>query len=226
MNSPPTKPYLSKSKLISAWQCKKKLYLEVHHPELVETTSMTGSLFATGNRVGELAQELFGSADGVEIPFTGTLSDALKTTAELIANGHRIPIYEATFQYDGVLVRVDILLPVDSGGWRAIEVKAAANVKAQHEMDCAIQYWVLRNTGLDIRAISLAHVDTGFVYQGGDDYQGLLVEQDMTSTALQLQDGVVRLIDDARTAIVGAVPETPVGGHCYSPYECAFISNC
>ena len=145
MNSPPAKPYLSKSRLISAWQCRKKLHLEVHNPELAETSSMAESLFATGNQVGEIAQQVFGSVHGEEIPFTGGLSDALRTTAELIANGHNIPVYEATFQHDGVLVRVDVLLPLENGGWRAIEVKAAASVKSHHEMDCAIQYWVLRN---------------------------------------------------------------------------------
>ena len=226
MNSPPAKPYLSKSRLISAWQCRKKLHLEVHNPELAETSSMAESLFATGNQVGEIAQQVLGSVDGVEIPFTGGLREALRTTAELIANGHNIPVYEATFQHDGVLVRVDVLLPLENGGWRAIEVKAAASVKAHHEMDCAIQYWVLSRVGLDIRAISLAHVNNQFVYQGDADYQGLLVEKDMTATALHYQGEVAELISDARTAIVGAVPEIPVGGHCYSPYECAFLSNC
>ena len=220
------KPYLSKSRLISAWQCGKKLHLEAHHPELAETSSMAESLFAAGNQVGEVAKQVFGSANGVEIPYSGKLSEALGTTAELVANGHNAPIYEATFRHDGVLVRTDVLLPVESGGWRAIEVKAAASVKPHHELDCAIQFWVLRNAGLDLRTISLAHVDTGFVYEGGADYRGLLVEEDLTARARQLQDEVVELISEARTAIAGAVPEIPVGGHCYSPYECAFMSHC
>ena len=40
--------YLSKSKLISAWQCQKKLYLEINHPELAHVSAMTESLFTTG----------------------------------------------------------------------------------------------------------------------------------------------------------------------------------
>ena len=226
MNPPSPKPYLSKSRLISAWQCSKKLHLEVHHPELAETSSMAESLFAAGDQVGEIAKQVFGSGDGVEIPYSTGLHEALGQTAELVANGHDAPIYEATFQYDGVLVRTDVLLPLEDGGWRAIEVKAAASVKAHHEVDCAIQYWVLRNAGLDLKTISLAHVDTAFVYEGGADYRGLLVEEDLTARAEQLQDEVVELIGAARTAITGAVPEMPVGGHCYSPYECAFMSHC
>ena len=226
MTAPSPKPYLSKSRLISAWQCSKKLHLEVHNPELAETSSMAESLFAAGDQVGEIAKQVFGSGDGVEIPYSTGLSEALAQTAELVANGHDAPIYEATFQHDGVLVRTDVLLPLEGGGWRAIEVKAAASVKAHHEVDCAIQYWVLRNAGLDLKTISLAHVDTAFVYEGGADYRGLLVEEDLTARAEQLQDVVVELSGAARTAITGAVPEMPVGGHCYSPYECGFTSHC
>ena len=220
------KPYLSKSRLISAWQCRKKLHLEVHHPDLAETSSMTESLFAAGNQVGEIAKQVFGSGDGVEIPYSTGLNEALGQTAELIADGYDAPIYEATFQYDRVLARADVLLPVKGGGWRAIEVKAAASVKPHHELDCAIQYWVLRNAGLDLKAISLAHVNTAFVYKGDDDYRGLLVEADQTPTALQLQDEVAGLIEEARSAVVDGAPEVPVGAHCHSPYECAFMSHC
>ena len=187
---------------------------------------MAESLFAAGNRVGEIAKQVFGAGDGVEIPYSPELSDALRETAEVIANGHNAPIYEATFLYDGVLVRADVLLPVEGGGWRAIEVKAAASVKPHHELDCAIQYWVMTKAGVNLKAISLAHVDTAFVYQGGADYRGLLVEEDRTARARQLQDEVVELLGAARSAIAGAAPEIRVGAHCYSPYECAFMSHC
>ena len=226
MKSSSSKPYLSKSRLISAWQCRKKLYLSVHHSELAETDSGKTSLFALGHQVGELAQQIFGAGAGVEIPYSGRLQDALDKTAELIAMGYNQPIYEATFQHDGVLVRVDVLLPVEGGGWRALEVKAGAGVKPQYEIDCAIQYWVLMNTGLDLKSLSLAYVNTGFVYQGDEDYRGLLAEADMTATALQLQDEVIDLVNEARTVVTGEMPDVPVGAHCYSPYECNFMAQC
>ena len=65
----PRKPYLSKSRLISAWQCPKKLHLEKHHPEFGIVSSHTESLFATGNQVGNIAQQLYGTADSVEVAF-------------------------------------------------------------------------------------------------------------------------------------------------------------
>ena len=155
MNRPTRKPYLSKSKLISAWQCPKRLHLEKHHPELGEVSARTESLFATGHQVGEISQQLYGTPESVEIAFNRKTSLMVRETAELIEGGADFPIFEATFQHDGILVRVDVLIPGDDG-WRAIEVKASTSVKDHHVLDCAIQDWVMRNVGLPVTSISLA----------------------------------------------------------------------
>ena len=63
LSMPPAKPYLSKSRLISAWQCPKRLHLEKHHPELGEVSPMTESLFATGHDVGAVAQAFYGTPE-------------------------------------------------------------------------------------------------------------------------------------------------------------------
>ena len=49
----------SKSKLMALRQCPKRLWLEVHRPELREDSSATEAIFQTGHRVGELAQRLY-----------------------------------------------------------------------------------------------------------------------------------------------------------------------
>ena len=84
-------------------------------------------------------------------------------------------------------------------------------------MDCAIQYWVLTNAGLNIVSISLAHINNEFVYKGGADYMGLLVEQDLTSRVKALQGEVEILIQSARATLDNGVAEIPVGRHCGSP---------
>ena len=48
---------LSKTSLISAWQCRKKLHLEKLHPELGEVSEATERLFAMGHEVGAIAQD-------------------------------------------------------------------------------------------------------------------------------------------------------------------------
>ena len=54
---------LSKTKLLSLAQCRRKLWLETYSPELVDEPSAEKSaLLATGNIVGELARKLYGKA--------------------------------------------------------------------------------------------------------------------------------------------------------------------
>ena len=219
------KPYLSKSKLISAWQCLKKLHLEIHRPELAEISSTTETLFATGNQVGQIAQTIYGTAESIEIPYGENLSDAIRETTTLIESGVKVPVFEATFQYDGILVRVDVLLPYGEG-WRAIEVKASTKVKEHHKIDCAIQLWVMRNVGLNVKSISLAHINNQFEYQGNGDYTNLLIEEDLSGEITALEDQVTTLITDARAAAVGDIPQVSVGGHCDKPYDCQFQAYC
>ncbi len=185
----------------------------------------TETAFAIGNRVGEVAQQIYGSDNSVFIPYEGGLSHALKKTARLVKEGPVFPIFEATFQYGGVLVRVDALMP-DGDGWRIVEVKASTSVKDEHSFDCAVQSWVFQGMGLGLNGIALAHVDNSFVYEGGGNFQGLLIEQDMASEADRLQPVVAESIREARDAAAGEEPDIPVGQYCFEPYDCPFISHC
>ena len=216
-------PYLSKSRLISAWQCAKKLHLEKHHPELGEVSSQTESLFATGNQVGDIAQQLYGTANSVEIAFD--FKAMLAETKRLIDGGADFPIFEATFRHEGVLIRADVLIP-DGDGWHVIEVKASTSVKDYHVLDCAIQDWVLRNSGINVLSISLAHINNQFVYAGDENYDGLLIENDLTDEARKLEPAVLDLVAKARNAVTGPMPAIHPGAHCTKPYDCQFQSHC
>jgi hypothetical protein len=218
-----SKPYLSKSRLISAWQCPKKLHLEKHHPELAVITPQMESMFAGGHAVGDVAKQLYGTADSVEVAFDFKKMEA--ETAALIEGGADFPIFEATFRHENVLVRVDVLIP-DGDGWRFIEVKASTSVKDYHVLDCAIQDWVLRNSGIDVTSISLAHINNQFVYAGDENYAGLLVENDLTAEVRTLEPGVVDLLGKARDAVTGPMPDINVGPQCSKPYDCQFQSYC
>jgi len=220
---PPRKPYLSKSKLISAWQCPKKLHLEKHHPEFGIVSSHTESLFATGNQVGAIAQQLYGTADSVEIAFD--VKTMVAETKRLIDGGADFPVFEATFRHEGVLVRADVLIP-DGDGWHAVEVKASTSVKDHHVLDCAIQDWVLRNSGINVLSISLAHINNQFVYAGDGNYDGLLIKNDLTEEVRSMEVAVLELVAKARDAVTGPMPLINVGAQCTKPYDCQFQSYC
>jgi len=219
----PSKPKLSKTRLISAWQCPKKLHLEKNHPEFGDLSAQTESLFATGHRVGSIAKQIYGGGGGVEVAFN--FRSMLAETQELLESESRFPIFEASFEYQGVLVRIDVLLP-GAGGWHIVEVKASTSVKDYHLLDCAIQDWVLRNCGVSVCSIRLAHINNQFVYQGDEDFEGLLLEQDVTQRARILEPQVIALLATARSAVSGPQPQINVGSQCYSPYECQFVAHC
>ena len=216
---------LSKSKLMSARQCLKRLYLEIYRPELEAPSAARESAFDTGRRVGEMARRLYATDEAEFIQYEGDLSHALEKTARLVSAGPKYPIFEATFQYDGVLIRVDALMPADAG-WRIVEVKAATSVKEEYAFDCAVQSWVFQGLKHRLDGVSLAHVDGSFVYAGGGDYRGFLIEADMADEVAQLQPIVPEWVLEAREVVAGDEPDIPVGAHCFNPYECPFISHC
>ncbi len=130
-----------------------------------------------------------------------------------------------TFRYENVLIRADVMIP-DGDGWHVIEVKASTSVKESHVLDCAIQDWVLRNSGINVLSISLAHINNQFVYAGDGNYDGLLLENDLTDDVRSMEYTVLELVAKARDAVSGPLPLIDVGAHCNKPYECQFINHC
>lgn len=220
---PSPRPYLSKSRLISAWQCPKKLHLEKHHPELGEVSAQTESLFALGNQVGDIAQQLYGTDESVEIAFN--FKTMVAETKRLFEGGAAFPIFEATFRHENVLIRADVMVP-EGDGWHVIEVKASTSVKDYHVLDCAIQDWVLRNSDINVLSISLAHINNQFVYAGDGNYEGLLLENDLTEDVRSMEYTVLELVAKARDAVSGPMPIIDVGAQCTKPYDCQFQVHC
>lgn len=225
MKSASSKPYFSKSRLTDAALCTKKLYLQTYHKDRAVVSAKSEASFKVGNEIGEIAKELYGTPGAREIEFCFPMAKMVEETSNLIDSGFREAIFEATFQHEGVLVRVDVLLP-DGDGWRAIEVKSSTSVKAEHHIDCAIQLWVMRGVCLPVRSIAHGHVDNQFVYQGDGDYSGLLAEEDVTDLATAMEPDVIELIAKATEAVSGDIPDVPVGVYCEDPYDCAFAAVC
>lgn len=212
---------------MAALQCPKMLHLRSHHPHLEEVTASTMSAFATGNQVGELARTLYAAQSSVYIEVEpNELDQALAETQQLIRSGHRAPIFEATFRHEGVLVRVDVLVPEGDNSWRLIEVKASTRIKLEHLQDCAVQTWVCRGCGIDIARVALAHIDNSFVYRGANRYDGILTEEDVTDDIDEQLSLVPTWVDCAREAVTDAMPDIDVGPHCSKPYECGFFRQC
>ena len=221
---------LSKSRIMSALQCLRRVHLEVKRPELAHHSKNTEAAFAVGHEVGDIAIQLFGGGNGTYIEYDGaSLGPALKQTRRLLNSLVRTPVFEATLEHDGVLVREDVLLPTVADGqdsWRIVEVKASTRLKPEYVHDCAVQAWVHRESGYPLARIALAHVDNTFVYPGDGRYEGLLVEHDLTEQVFELLPAVPRWVETARAAVAGPLPDVPPGQHCTSPHACPFMHVC
>lgn len=221
---------LSKSKLIAYRQCPKRLWLEIHRPDLRADSAATEASFAVGNTVGDIARQLYDPQE------KGVLLDAqqegfdtvFKRSAELLDSDQ--PIFEAGFAIDGALAFADVMMPGEIGGkrvWHMIEVKSSTSVKDYHRDDTAIQAYIARQSGVPLASIALAHIDSDFVYPGGGDYSGLLKECDMTEAAFARAVEVREWIAAAQAvAKLPAAPEITTGEQCGTPFACGFYDHC
>jgi hypothetical protein len=218
---------LSKTKLLSLIQCRRKLWLETYSPELIpEPSAETAALLSAGNVVGEIARRLYGAGGGHVVSFERGLRAAIDATRALVERGGREPIFEATFEHDGVSVRIDVLERSEQRP-KLVEVKSSARVKEHHLDDCAIQAWALMQNGLAPRQIAVATLNTEFVYPGDGRYEGLLVETDVTELVHERLGGVTELVTTARRTLAALdEPAVAVGMHCGAPHDCDFYEHC
>jgi hypothetical protein len=84
---------ISKSKFVSGVQCLKRLYWQVHEPELAaEPDAATEAIIEQGREVGLLARKMFPS--GVEVGSNRSLEEAIRATRELVENPEVPAIFE------------------------------------------------------------------------------------------------------------------------------------
>ena len=221
---------LSKSKIIAYRQCPKRLWLELHKPELRDD-SASEMVFQIGHQVGEIAQQIYDPENTgivIDIQALGH-KEALAQSAVLLAEGKSM-VFEAGFVVDGALAYADVMLPDYSDGslrWKMIEVKASTSVRSYHRDDIAVQAYIASAAGIHLSSVSLAHINNSFVYEGDGNYQGLLTENDLTAEALSRSEEVKEWIAGANA--VAALPEEPdiaTGPHCHTPFACAFCHYC
>jgi len=219
---------LSKSKILSYRQCSKKLWLELHSPELATESNSSEKNFRVGNQVGELSQNIYDPLSNGELidPFEIGFENAISKTAELLKGSE--PIFEAAFSNESAFVLADIMLwNKNASKWRMIEIKSSASVKEYHLDDVAIQYWVSQSTGVNLESISLGHIDSSWVYSGDGNYTGLIKEADLTKEAKSKTRTVPTWFKEAYAVARRSVePDVKTGSQCKKPFDCAFYEYC
>ena len=220
------KHLLSKSTFIRGVQCLKSLYLNQNRPFLRDRLPKERLLvFRRGHEVGDLAQKLFPGGVNLRPGHPSAYRKSLQSTQEHIQAGYPV-IYEAAFQYDRVMIFLDILVKT-AAGWKAYEVKSSGGISDTYLMDAALQYYVIRGSGIDLESISLIHIDKEYVLEGKIDPEKLFRIVDVTGEAISRQEYIREQIVREKEAIaLKSSPPIEVGPHCREPYDCDFIGHC
>lgn len=217
---------LSKSRFQKGLQCEKALWLSIHRPDLKPPVPETQQwIFDQGSEVGRLAQQLFqGGVEVTEDHFHS--AEALMATRRLLAEGATI-LYEPAFEFDGAFARVDILVGAGTAGWDLFEVKSTGSLKEQHVSDAAVQAYAVEGSGLALRSINVVHLNTAYVYAGGDyDVSQLFAVQDVTPQARAFMPQIPEALRFLQGVLEGPEPDVLIGSRCTSPYDCDYTDYC
>lgn len=211
-------------------QCPKRLWLEIHRPDLREDSAATQASFGIGFQVGDIAQQIYDPDGGgalIDIETEG-FGQAFERSRELLQKPQTV--FEAGFSAKGALAFADVMLPQEIDGklvWHMVEVKSSTSVKDYHRDDVAVQAYVARSAGISLASVALAHIDSSWTYPGDGDYCGLLKENNLTAEAFARTNEVESWIAKAQDIAAAELePAETTGNQCWSPFECGFYGYC
>ena len=218
---------LSKSLYTRGLQCSKSLWLKKYKKDvLTPPDAQAKAIFETGDKVGALACQLF--PEGKEIPFEGTTFDEKIALTQRLMNEGIKNIYEATFNYDEVLVMVDILHINDDGSVEINEVKSSTEVKDVYLHDASIQYYVLNGLGFNVKQANIVHINNKYVRGDELEIDKLFSIVDVFDEVLELQDDIPTYLQYFQKQLSNkdVEPNIEIGKHCTNPYDCDAIAYC
>lgn len=217
---------LSKSTFVRGCQCVKSLYLNKYHKEFQSSISENQeSIYEQGKDVGLLARNLFPNGIDANPQNYFSYDESVKKTELAIKKGD-ITIYEAAFLFDNVLAALDILAK-DSDGWKAFEVKSSTEVKDNHILDAALQYYLIQNTGISLQDISIIHINNQYLRGGELEIEKLFIKKSILKEVLELQTFIPKKIMELKSVLEEKViPNIEIGLQCNDPYPCDFIDYC
>ncbi len=217
-----TSPNLSKSRFVSGWQCHKQMWLKVHEPLAPELQIgiVLQDRFDQGAEVGALARTRFPGGTMIDLPHDDPRR--IEATGRALAAGAPA-VFEATFVQDRVFVAIDVLERT-AAGFTLIEVKSSSKLKDEHIPDVAVQVWVARRAGIDVRRAVVMHLNSEFRHPDQGD---LFVRTDVTEQAEAFQHLIPGMIAEQLAALAGVMPPVAVGSHCWMiDRDCPFWDRC
>ena len=223
-----SRPRLSKSRYLSGAQCHLRLWYETYRPDLESAPDdVLHAVFDTGHEVGRTACRRYPGGHAVTHDHRH-IPEALKETRSVVEAGSTPALFEAAFEHEGVLVRADVIERLPEGGWRLIEVKSSTRLKDVFVLDAAVQLWVLKGAGLDVRDAGVLTLDRDYVHDGVTlDLDALFRLHPVLDEAQELAGSVAAQVAELQAMLSeSAAPDVAPGDHCFEPYACPYYAHC
>ena len=217
---------LSKSQYCRGKRCIKSIWLYKNSKDLAkEPSAFQAQLFKQAHQVGALAQEYFGEGELIDEDHKN-LTKAIEHTQRAINNRSKF-IFEATFKFDDILIRVDVLKVNDLKDVDLIEVKSVNSLKKEHCDDIAIQKYVLENLDFKVNHSYLMHLNKEYVRKGDLDLKELFTCTPMDDKIEENYAIIWNTLDSIKTHLRQTnEPKTSIGSKCKRPYLCEFKDYC
>ena len=228
LREPRTAPGLSKSRYISGSQCHLRLWFDTYERDFAPVVDEVAQfIFDTGHEVGQLACTRYPGGRLIAQDYRH-FDEAVEETRRLIRDDGVPALFEAAFEHEGVAVRADVLERLPEGGWRLVEVKSTTRVKEVFLLDTAVQLWVLRGAGLDVRDACVLTLDSRFVRtEEPPDPHALFRLHSVLEPATDLLSQVPADVSDMKAMLARAEgPAITPGDHCQTPYTCPYLAHC
>ncbi len=220
------KHLLSKSTFIRGAQCLKSLYLYKKRYFLRDRLSDEQRLkFKRGFNVGIFAQRLYPGGIDVRPGSPSAYKKSVEKTVKLLEEKTKV-IYEAGFQHNRVLVFLDVLIN-ENNSCKAIEVKSSRSISPTYMLDAALQYYVIKGSGLNLEDFSIVHIDENYIMNKELDINKLFTSVSVMQEIAGMQEKVTEMIKLEKEILnYKHSPKIDIGPHCYNPYPCDFIGHC
>ena len=219
---------LTKSKIASGIQCKKKLWFDIHEP----AKKVKKATFQRGERFNEVIRKHYTKIHGKELNLTGIWDDLIVKTKDAINSKEINVIYEGTFEYLDTQVRTDVLIRKKKG-WELLEAKSSTRLKDEHIPDISIQSFIVREClkqiGHNLISCKLIHINKDFTLENTEDYTDLINdENDISNKIIEIEKEIPNYIKDLLplTEENSPCPEIEMGTHCNKPNECNYKDRC
>lgn len=212
---------ISKTDYMYYKKCHKAIWLK-SHDVLPEHNS--DSKFETGHQVTELARQLFPGGELVNYDS----ADKMISDTNILMKKNRI-IYEGTFQYNGVLVRCDILV-YENNAWNLYEVKSATKLKERYFDDAAIQAFVLESSYVKLNSINIVNINSKYVRDEDLHLSSLFTINDVTEKVHSLLPAISADITTMKEISTMSTFSKGIGHDCETygkeKHSCAYKEYC